>query len=108
MAHHEFSPPPTEVTLGSIGTYPDGRVGSLSALVRDSAGGEFSLSLATRAWIASSAVEDPGDAVSHLDEDSEPVYVVPGTEIEPSEVDTIISGLSPEILSQYLVEQETD
>lgn len=89
-----------------MGTYLDGRVNMLTALILDAAGREFSLTLATAARLASDSLEEPDEAAQLLDPDREPVFVVPGAEIEPTELETVIDGMSPELLDRYLVEQE--
>lgn len=105
MNHHEFTPPPQEVTISSVGAYRDGRVGSVSALVTDAEGVVFGVNVMTRAWLAYLAIEEPDDTLTLLDEDVEPVFVVPGSTIEPTAIEDVIGSMDPGMLSHYLVEQ---
>lgn len=106
MSNPNFTPPPQKIEIAEMGSYPDGRVNMLTALILDAAGQEFSLTLVTAARLASDSLEEPEETPQLLDPGWEPVFIVPGAEIEPAELDTIIEGITPELLSRYLVKQE--
>lgn len=106
MTRHEFIPPAQSVDVIEIGTYPDGRVCSLTGLVMDGVGRAFTITLMTAGRLASDSIELPEEAAQLLDADHEPIFVVPGNEIEPTDIDTIVQGIHPDLLSQYLVAQE--
>lgn len=98
--------PPFNYELTSFHELSDGRVTSVGLFVMDSLGVTYSLELGTADAVAArlAAEED-----TELDPaDREPVFVVPGDRIEPDDIDTVLSGIAPELLGQFVVLQEDD
>ena len=98
--------PPLRHELTSYHEQPDGRVTSVGIFVMDSMGETYSLELGTADAVAArmAAEED-----SEFDPaDREPVFVVPGDRINPDDIDTVLGGISPELLGKFVVLQEGD
>lgn len=105
MSEH-FTPPAQDVEITQVASYPDGRVSSLTAELVDAEGKRYSIVLATAGKIAADASADAhSESLQLLDDDRERVFVVPGTRIEPDEIEAILAGVSPELLDQYLTPQ---
>ena len=101
----EFQPPITRTEIIETGSYPDGRINSLTALIFDSLEQSFTFSIATAAKLTADTQDDE-TVLDLLSEDHERIFVTPGLEIDPTELEEIVQGLSPELLRKYLTPQE--
>jgi hypothetical protein len=107
MQKAEFTPPARSVEIISLGAYPDGRVHTLTGLIMDGVGKSFTLTISTAAQLVVDSIESPDEVAQLLDPDHEPIFVVAGENINPTEIENIIENINPKFLSQYLVVQES-
>lgn len=107
MTEHIFTPPIEELNITEVGSYPDGRVNRVTALIRDAVNQIFSLTIVTQARIAEEYAHlSPEERMTLLDSNAEPIYTFPGTAIPPSGIDEVIQSIDPGLLSKYLIKQE--
>jgi len=104
-----FTPPIQQTEILTVSQYPDERVNGCTIEIVDSADEHFTLTMATAAKLAMDGAADAEeDVLGLLDEDREKVFVVDGNEIDPSDIEEILEGMSPQLLSRYLTHQENN
>ncbi len=102
----EFIPPVSSLDVAEVHSCGEGDYDRATLIVVDDAGSEFTLTIEAAAQHDLSVLQGLQEGeFTEEDETVEPVFIVPGTKIDPEDLGRIIATPA-ELLIKYLVEQD--